>query len=52
MRSNYGHTGAGMEPYSQNTAYPSYNNNSNPHKPTYDPGMAPGGYNMNNYQHA
>lgn len=41
--------GAGMEPYSQPTAYPSYNNQP---KSSYDPGEAPGSYNMNNYRQA
>jgi hypothetical protein len=41
--------GAGMEPYSQPTAYPSYTNQP---KPSYEPGDNPGSYNMNDYRQA
>lgn len=42
-------SGAGMEPYNQSTAYPSYNNQP---KASYDPGEAPGSYNMDNSRQA
>ncbi|POS73589.1 hypothetical protein DHEL01_v208026 [Diaporthe helianthi] len=42
-------SGAGMEPYSQPTAYPDYNNQQ---KASYDPVEAPGSYTMNDYRQA